>query len=55
MVQTAFGVCTSMNNYIYRYFDLETGNFLGVLVKMKRQSWGRRQQTRIKKRKLLPT
>ena len=32
------------------YFDLETGNFLCVLVKMKRKSWGMRQQTRIKKK-----
>jgi len=36
MVQTAFEVCTSMNNSISIYFDLETGNFLCVLVKMKR-------------------
>ena len=36
MVETAFGVCTSMNNSISMYFDLETGNFLSVLVKMKR-------------------
>jgi hypothetical protein len=39
-----------MNNSISMYFDLETGNFLCVLVKMKRKSWGMRQQTRIKKK-----
>jgi hypothetical protein len=35
MLQTAFGVCTGMNNSISIYFDLETGDFVCVLVKMK--------------------
>ena len=36
MIQTAFEVCTSMNNSISMYFDLEKSNFLCILLKIER-------------------